>query len=299
MPRADRAESVATLRTAARADRAPTTRWAAAALLHDVGKTATRARRVRRASPRPSRRPRSVIRTEVGGRGGRPTCVTPSSAPSRSEHAGARPRAVAWARSAPRSDRAGPADLIPAPVVRSRSPAPTASHDRSWRHRPLLWREFCRRNRRQLSASGGGAGRRPSSRDASTDSAMASAMSAPSARMRSTSAGIGVELARSAPARAGELDDRVGDRGLERAVPARRRTPSRRRDRLAGRRGVDLEQVRDAGLRVAVVADLGVGVGDRGLDLLGDRLRVVEQRGSCPGASRPTSTSSSSGAGGP
>jgi hypothetical protein len=45
----------------------------------------------------------------------------------------------------------------------------------------------------------------------------------------------------------------------------------------AGEGGVDGQQVADAGLVLDVVADHGVRVGDRALDLLGGDLRLVEE----------------------
>ena len=51
-----------------------------------------------------------------------------------------------------------------------------------------------------------------------------------------------------------ELDHRLGNRRLERAVPRARELLFGRRARTTGRGGVDVEQIRDARLLVAVVA---------------------------------------------
>src|SRR5262249_11085911 len=72
------------------------------------------------------------------------------------------------------------------------------------------------------------------------------------------------------------FDHRVGDRALERAVLLAVEFLLDVGDRRAGRRRIDLDQVRHARLRLAVVPYLRSGIGDRGLDLLLDLVGRVE-----------------------
>src|SRR3954469_22097741 len=72
-----------------------------------------------------------------------------------------------------------------------------------------------------------------------------------------------------------QLDDRLADGLLQIAVPRAREALLETLDRLARRDAHDLEQVRDPGLRLRVVADLALRVRDRGLELLPDLLRRV------------------------
>ncbi len=97
------------------------------------------------------------------------------------------------------------------------------------------------------------------------------------ARIARDLARVGRELVVPLAHRPEELDHRLGDRGLERAVlPARELGFGlpRRSTPVADR--VERQQVRDAGLLRRVEADFGAGVRHRGLHLLGDRLGVVE-----------------------
>ena len=245
MPRADRAESRRDARTRLPASigRA-TTRWAAAALLHDVGKTASglgtfgRGRRDACAAT-------SVIRTDVGGRTGAYLRHAELGAePSKPPRARARDGRVGG--DAPRPDALAHRPDPRAGVRRPRR-APTVRHNRGfWRHRPLLWREFCRRNRCFVSASGAGAGPAAAVARRSTDSALASAMSAPSGEPAVDLGGIGFQLVPALLHGPENLDHRIGHRALERAVLAPGELLLDVRDRLARHRGVDLDQVRDA-----------------------------------------------------
>src|SRR4051812_9504660 len=72
-----------------------------------------------------------------------------------------------------------------------------------------------------------------------------------------------------------QLDDGLADGLLQIAVPRGREALLETLDRLARRDAHDLEQVRDAGLRLRVVADVALRVRDCGLELLPDLIRRV------------------------
>src|SRR5919204_4598627 len=74
-----------------------------------------------------------------------------------------------------------------------------------------------------------------------------------------------------------ELHDRFGDVLLEPAVATAVVTRLELGDPLPGRHGHDLEQVRDPGLLLGGMSDVGAGVRDRRLELLADDVGRVDE----------------------